>query len=103
PLETPLQVDVEAGAGRALLNGRVVLEATTLGEAEAQQALVAVRPVPHATAVEAGERYRGRRDHPFPECFGCGTARPPGDGLRLRPGPVDDGVAAAWWPDPSVA
>lgn len=47
----------------------------------------------------------------FPGCFGCGPARPPGDGLRIFPGPVDgmagvngvNGVMAApWTPDPSV-
>ena len=92
-----------ADAGRALLNGLVVLEATRLEADEARRALVTVPPVPAATATEAGARYRGQRDHPFPECFACGVARPPGDGLRLRPGPVDDGVAAAWRPDPSVA
>jgi hypothetical protein len=104
PLETPLQVS----QGRALLDGRVVLEAGELGEDEARQLLVPVPPVSYETAVEAGDRYAGLGEHPFPECFGCGPARPVGDGLRLRPGPVAGGadaervVAAAWVPAESV-
>jgi acyl-coenzyme A thioesterase PaaI-like protein len=62
--------------------------------------------VPHDRAVEAEARYPGLHDHPFPECFSCGTARLPGDGLRLRPGPVEgtEGVVAAGWtPHDSLA
>ena len=48
--------------------------------------------------------------HPLPTCFVCGPARDPGDGLRIRVGPVDPqdtdwtGVLAApWRPDASLA
>ena len=103
PLETPLQVS----EGRALLDGRVVLEASELGDVEARDLLVPVPPVSYEAAVEAGDRYAGLGEHPFPECFGCGPARPAGDGLRLRPGPVPGAdaervVAAAWVPAESV-
>ena len=49
-----------------------------------------------ARAAMAG--YRNRDDHPLPECFVCGTARP--DGLQLHAGPVKgrELVAAAWTP-----
>ena len=42
--------------------------------------------------------------HPFPTCFGCGTGREPGDGLRIFPGPVRGRArcAATWTPHPSV-
>ena len=42
--------------------------------------------------------------HVFPECFVCGPAREPGDGLRIIPGPVPGSsvVAAAWEPDASL-
>ena len=46
-------------------------------------------------------RYEGLADHPFPTCFVCGTGRDPGDGLCLRPGPLQDGTgryAASWVP-----
>lgn len=41
-------------------------------------------------------------DPVFPGCFGCGTARPPGDGLRIFPGPVNGVMVAPWTPDQSV-
>ena len=59
-------------------------------------------PVSLEAARAAEERYEGLVDHPFPTCFSCGTARTPGDGLCLRPGPLDDGTgryAATWTPD----
>jgi hypothetical protein len=101
PLETPLEVR----ESKALLDEQVILEATQLGEDESRATLLPVPPVPYDAAVDAGLRYAGLSDHPFPECFSCGPERSPGDGLRLRPGPVDgdDGVvAAAWTPDESV-
>jgi hypothetical protein len=101
PLETPLAVR----DGKALLDEQVILEATELGEDETRAQLLPVPPVPYDAAVDAGLRYAGLSDHPFPECFSCGPERSPGDGLRLRPGPVEghDGVvAAAWRPDDSV-
>jgi hypothetical protein len=98
PLETPLDVarddggDLVARAG----DGTVVARATALDRDESPAALP---PVPYEEALAAGERYPGLHDHPFPECFACGTARAAGDGLALRPGPVDGaGVAAAWVP-----
>lgn len=50
--------------------------------------------VPAAAAAESG--YAGLVEHPFPGCFVCGTART--DGLGLRPGPLDGGVACVWTP-----
>ena len=62
-------------------------------------------PVAFDEAERASERYAGLVDHPFPECFTCGTARV--DGLGLRPGPVEDGlgerVATVWRPDAGLA
>ena len=96
PLDTPLDVarddagDLVARAG----DGAVVARATPLGTAEAPGALP---PVSFEEATAAGERYPGLHDHPFPECFACGPAREAGDGLRLRPGPVDDARVATTW------
>ncbi|PZF79240.1 hypothetical protein C1I92_32195, partial [Jiangella anatolica] len=40
----------------------------------------------------------------FPECFVCGPARSPGDGMRLFPGRVGDGrTACLWTVTPDVA
>jgi hypothetical protein len=42
--------------------------------------------------------------HATPTCFGCGPARRPGDGLRLFPGPIADGLfAVGWTPVPALA
>lgn len=63
-----------------------------------------VAEVSPGRAAEAMEHYPGLRSHPFPRCFACGTAREPGDGLRIFPGPVGDGVAASLWtPQPEHA
>lgn len=60
-------------------------------------------PVAFDEAVEAAERYAGRRHHPFPTCFVCGLDRARGDGLRLQPGSVAPSrVAAAWQPHESL-
>ena len=63
-----------------------------------------VAPVDVETARAAEAAYPGLTSHPFPTCFACGTGREPGDGLRIFPGPVGEGRAAATWtPHPSVA
>jgi hypothetical protein len=54
-----------------------------------------------AQAADAERRFEGLAGHPFPTCFSCGTAREAGDGLCLRPGPLDDGTgryATTWVP-----
>ena len=59
--------------------------------------------VAEATAAEPG--YRGLVEHPFAECFVCGTDRVAGDGLRLRPGPLPGRpgtTACTWVPDASL-
>ena len=50
-------------------------------------------PVSPAAATEASRRYAGFSDHPFPTCYVCGPEHP--DGLRVFPGPLDDGRVAA--------
>jgi hypothetical protein len=93
PLDTPLELSHERGTA-TLTNGPVVV-----AEAEhAQRAdLVTVPPVARDVAAAASTSYPGLRTHPFPECFVCGTARAPGDGMRLFPGRLDDGRSACVW------
>jgi len=75
--------------------------------AQAQSSVLTARvpsSVPFEDAVEAAERYAGRRSHPFPTCFVCGLDRARGDGLRLQAGSVGVArVAAAWQPHESLA
>jgi hypothetical protein len=79
----------------------VVARAEVLDEAP-----TAVDPVAADQARAAEDSYPGLRQHPFPTCFGCGTQREEGDGLRIFPGPVtaDEGprLAATWTPHPSL-
>ncbi len=104
PLDIPLDVEVSADAATLRHEGEVVASASP---ADADLAVVAGVTPDVARAAE--EHYAGHDFHPFPGCFACGTAREPGDGLRIFPGLVDDAdgpgqarVAATWTPTASV-
>lgn len=101
PLDTPMQVTDDDGATVAALGGAVVASAEVV-----DQSPVAVDPVAPEEARAAEATYPGLRQHPFPTCFGCGTEREEGDGLRIFPGPVPaiggTRVAATWTPHPSL-
>jgi len=94
PLDTPIEVDVADGtASSDIAVARLV-----------ERQLVTVPSVPADVARAAEASYAGLVDHPFAECFTCGTARAAGDGLRIFPGQVSNGVVAATWtPDESLA
>jgi hypothetical protein len=102
PLDTPLDVALDAGTATATHAGSVVATAT-----RAEQDPTPVAEVSAAVARAAEASYAGLVSHPFPTCFSCGTAREPGDGLRIFPGRVDDDVegrarvAATWTPEAS--
>jgi hypothetical protein len=103
PLATPLIVERD-GAGSA----RVHDGSTLIAEAAPQAsppALAIPGPVSMAQARRAAGGAHYFQEPVFPGCFGCGPGRPPGDGLRIFPGPVDGRAlwAAPWTPDPSVA
>jgi hypothetical protein len=73
--------------------------------AEARPAAVDLEcpaPVDLVTATDALGRFdveAYRADHAFPTCFTCGPDRPPGEGLRIFPAPVDgrDGLVVSPW------
>lgn len=105
PLEVPLDVVVGEGSADASSGGSVVV---TAEPGTHRAGLLA--PVPFEVAAEAESRYAGLTGHPFPGCFVCGTDRPAGDGLRLRPGRVASltgqgagVVATTWVPDRTLA
>lgn len=58
-----------------------------------------------AQAREAAKNYSGFKQHPFPGCFVCGTARTRGDGLCVFPGPLADHsqVCTPWQPFSQLA
>jgi hypothetical protein len=100
PLDTPLHVADGVASDE---HGEVAVAALV------DDPLEPVAPVDARTAAAVEAAYPGLTSHPFPTCFSCGTAREPGDGLRIFPGRVADDaegrvrVAATWTPDPSVA
>ncbi len=99
PLDTAMTVTEDQGVLVASLDGAEIMRA---GPAGADLTPVAAVDVETARAAEAA--YPGLTSHPFPTCFSCGTGREPGDGLRIFPGLVGEGRAAATWtPHPSVA
>jgi hypothetical protein len=100
PLERPLQVFRE--------DDRLQLRegAALVAEAAPDELLLdvpdAVTPDRAAAASRAG-RERWSRGHPFPSCVVCGPAREHGDGMRVFPGEIGDGLyAAEWTPDDSL-
>jgi hypothetical protein len=97
PLDTPLEVE--------RLDGRVVVRDGDTVVAEAEPAEVDVEPpqVSWTEAESAGARTTAFDEHAFPECFVCGPAREPGDGLRIFPGPVAPGLVATTWVARDVA
>ena len=54
-------------------------------------------PPGYVQAVWASQHYAGFREHAFPECFVCGPHRRRGDGLRIFPGMLDNGIVAGPW------
>ena len=99
PLDTAMSVTEDEGLLVASLAGAEILRATP-----ADADLTPVAPVDVETARAAEAAYPGLTSHPFPTCFSCGTGREPGDGLRIFPGLVGEGRAAATWtPHPSVS
>jgi hypothetical protein len=103
PLDREMEVATDdAGTLRVADGEHLVLEAAA---APALDAHGTPAPVSFEEAQVAGARYEGLDDHPFPTCFSCGTAREPGDALRLRPGRVEGGAGAyacAWTPGSDV-
>lgn len=101
PLEVAMSVVGEAG-GVGLMHGGLLV-ATARG---ASAPPVEPPPAPSRGEVErAAPNYDGFKTHILPPCFVCGTARAPGDGMRLFAAPLEgsDLVAALWTPGADVA
>jgi hypothetical protein len=103
PLGRSLAVEISEDGVATLRDGdELVAEAHPAAALEVE----VPAPVSLDDARTASAAYPGAAGHPYPSCFGCGTEREPGDGLRIFPGPIAgrEGLfAAPWTPDPSVA
>lgn len=101
PLDQSLHIEQQADSGFLLKDGQDIL-------AEAHSTVLDFEvpsPPDYERAREASRKYRGFDEHPFPQCFVCGTARPEGDGLRIFAGPISEQsiVAAPWVPEEGLA
>lgn len=98
PLEEPLDVVRTADVVELRRGDHVVAEAASA--VDLTWSPPAAVDLPEARQAEG--RFPGRRSHPFPRCFSCGTARD--DGLGIHPGAVGGGrVAATWVPNADLA
>jgi hypothetical protein len=100
PLETALGVERDAGGVRVTDGDVLVAEARG-----AELKLEAPEPVSveeAEAASRAGEEHWSA-DHPFRTCVVCGPDRVPGDGYRLFPGELSDGLFASVWTPESTA
>lgn len=97
PLDHPM-------AARTTASGLEVLDGDTLvaGVRASSLDLTMAAPVSIDEARAAQARCPWLVDHPYPQCFVCGTER--SDGLQIFPGPVDgrEVAAATWTPDATV-
>ena len=102
PLERDLGIQERDGATVALDGETVIAEARPT-----ELALEAPEPVSMSEAIEADARssYRDAEGHWFDTCFVCGPSRTEGDGLRMFPGALPDGLryATRLRPDASLA
>jgi hypothetical protein len=95
PLDVPLERWCEGGEVR-LLDGGVLI-----ADGRVARPAVSVPPPPaFEEAARAAERFVGAQE--FPTCFVCGVERA-GDGLGLRPGPLNGGFACPWTPGEALA
>jgi len=101
PLDRPLAVQRLEGGSIALREGEAVVAEGVPAEIE----LDIPPPLTLAEATSASQSYLPIRRDAFGTCFGCGTRRPEGDGLRIFPGPLPerDVVTAPWTPDASLS
>src|SRR5450631_3825862 len=82
PLDTDLQLITLADGDFELRQGDALLATAKPDSLQIE--------VPHAPeyldALQASKQFIAFKDHPYPGCFVCGTARARGDGLRIFAG-----------------
>jgi hypothetical protein len=106
-LRSPPPLDVELTVDRDE-DGTTIVRSSDRVVAEARPVALpfdAPAPVEFADAQAASLAYPSVDEHIYPECFVCGPAREPGDGLCIFPGAVAgrEVAAAPFVPDASLA
>lgn len=97
PLDRPLSMERGDSGLIRMMDGEEVI-----AEGKSCQVAREFPKSPTLEATHAAERnYLGLTNLPFPTCYGCGTERGEGAGLRIFSGPVDgtELVAGTWTPD----
>lgn len=98
PLEKKLSIENNPDNSFRLMDDNIII-----ATAQPTQFEIAIPPPPtYAEAVKASQNYVGLSEaYLYPNCFGCGKNRQPGEGLRIFPGKPEgkDFVAAPWTPD----
>ena len=99
PLETELHV-YRSGDGLILKHGEQLIAEASLSNLE----IDIPAPPSYEEALEHQDNYLSFRPEFFPNCFVCGPARAPQDGLRLFTGPLEGSklVAAPWQTFPAL-
>jgi hypothetical protein len=101
PLEKPLQLQTQSGPPESatLSDGD-----TLIAQAQRIDLQLECPAAPDLElAAQCSRNFVGFETHAFPECFVCGPARAPADGLCIFPGTAPDGsVIAPFIPDPSL-
>ena len=97
PLDTPLAVERD-DSGVRLLAGETLVAEGRPAEVDVEPPAPVGLDEARAAASAGYELWAGA--HPFPTCFVCGPKREEGDGLRIFPGDLRDGLWAAAWTAP---
>ena len=93
PLEVPLEVARRDDGTWEMRDGDTAVATARPGRLELESPL----PPAWVGTVWASQHYPGFAHHPFPDCYVCGPHRRRGDGLRIFPGVLENGLWAAPW------
>jgi hypothetical protein len=94
PLDRPLRVEVSGDGTATLRDGE-----SLVAEGRPIEGLELELPAPVSLERAAAARRASplHQEHPFPGCFVCGPRRAAGDGMRITPGRVGEGLVGSPW------
>jgi hypothetical protein len=93
PVDETMQVVADPAGVAALLHADTEIASARVVELD----LDIPEAISFSQAAAARANYPGYQNHPFPNCYVCGTNRCCGDGMCLFTGTVDEGVVASSW------
>jgi hypothetical protein len=93
PMDETMQVVADPAGVAALLHADTEIASARVAELD----LDIPEAITFAEAAAARANYPGYQNHPFPNCYVCGTNRCCGEGMCLFTGTVGEGVVASSW------